>query len=201
MHVRTGAFVERDMYMWAERVDAEVEAEWALLEAPEHASYNQAAVFNIRVHFNSYLFRYSWQRRRHGERGVAFLFPGRRAALLRLFWGAKGQDEKDRHSEGEKKRASWHKKGMAPLSPVLTGHPVQKTGPGGPGATREGGVCVWARSSSFTWWLCPRQITSGAAVTVSLDQDKQPCFKISTCPLHRPFYLIHTQAHPHLVTH
>lgn len=100
MHVRTGAFVESDMYMWAERVDAEVEAEWALLEAPEHASYNQAAVFNIRVHFNSYLFRYSWQRRRHGERGVAFLFPGRRAALLRFFWGAKGQDEKDRHSEG-----------------------------------------------------------------------------------------------------
>lgn len=100
MHVRTGAFVERNMYMWAERVDAEVEAEWALLEAPEHASYNQAAVFNIRVHFNSYLFRYSWQRRRHGERGVAFLFPGRRAALLRFLWGAKGQDEKDRHSEG-----------------------------------------------------------------------------------------------------
>lgn len=49
---------------------------------------------------------------------------------------------------------------------------------------------VWAQCVGLTWQLCPRQITSGAAVTVGLYQDKQPCFKINACPL-RPFHLIY----------
>ena len=162
----------------------------------------EAAVFNISAQLSPYLFRYSWHRGRDSERGVALLFPGSRAALLRFFGGQRDKAKKtETEGEGERqtrKRRSWNKK--ARLQSVLCWLDILCMRPAleAPGGHQGGGV--WAQLSSLTWWLCPRQITNGAAVTMGLDQDKQPCFKISTCPLAAPF-TSSTLRHIHISSH
>lgn len=55
-----------------------------------------------------------------------------------------------------------------------------------------GRVCVSLKS----WWLRPRKMTSCAAVTIGLDQDKQLCFKIIHLPpLHGNFHFNLPKAH------
>lgn len=77
---------------------------------------------------------------------MAPLFPGSRAALLRFFGGQRDKAKKtqtlrQREKEsGTQEKSELKQKSMAPVSPMLTGHPVQETSPRGPGATREG-VC------------------------------------------------------------
>lgn len=85
---------------------------------------------------------------------MALLFPGSRAALLRFFGGQRDKAkktqtlrQKEEESSGEEK-SELKEKSMAPVSPVLTGHPVQETSPRGPGATREG-VCELNSPVSF----------------------------------------------------
>jgi len=148
----------------------------------------EAAVFNIRAQLSPCLFRYSWKRGRDSGRGVVFLFPGSRAALLRFFGGQRDKAKqtktlRQREKDAEEKRKltlkTWLQSVLCWLDSPCNGRAPEAQGP-------PPGRGVWAQRSSLTWWLCPRQITSGAAVTVSLDQDKQPCFKISTCPLTAP---------------
>lgn len=70
---------------------------------PLRCSSIEAAVFNISAQLSPYLFRYSWQRGRDSERGVALLFPGSRAALLRFFGGQRDKAKKT-ETEGEGER-------------------------------------------------------------------------------------------------
>lgn len=164
-----------------------VAAEWALLEAPvawTRSIYSPLVLRHLSlIKEPSAVHIYSGTADREGEtvkEAWSFFFLAAVQCSCGFLGGKGTRRKRQRHWDKGKARVlqntrvSWRTKHGSSQSSVDWTSCVRE-GPWRPWGHQGGGV--WAALFSLTWCLCPRQITSGAAVTLGLDQDKQPCLK------------------------